>query len=312
MFCSLSYWAVCYLGDLRSAYCHAMLVLNKLCPRLKWCRNKNNLRISQVTHGSMAQRAEHQILMTEILCSMFTGVIFCCWRSILLLLTLLCHFCVFVKNSNVIQSHTDRIQQISNNILGDDKISQNLFNNTSVLPKCCAKNMHMFFYKIIASNYRNQQTSFVWCILVYWCIFYKNLKKCRVIFARFENETTLSQYGFCVVCLNKGSLCFGECDVQDIDVARCQHRIPGVELVEVPAGIIVWWISISRAEHQSVYSCKQTHTFSSNISLKHFPLDLFSFFTPWTQTLKWLIVQCLFVSTGRTRLIRTPLNRSAT
>ena len=33
------------------------------------------------------------------------------------------------------------------------------------------------------------------------------------------------------------SLCFRECDVQEVDFIRCQHRIPGVELIEVPTGI---------------------------------------------------------------------------
>ena len=61
------------LGNLRSVYGHALLVLAS--PSLKLYRNKDNLRISKVTHASMAHRAECRIQMAEVLGSMVIGLI---------------------------------------------------------------------------------------------------------------------------------------------------------------------------------------------------------------------------------------------
>ena len=92
------------IQDLHMVTCY-WFSLNDLSPRLKLCRTKDNLRISKVAHASMAQRAEHQIQMAEVLGSMLAMVTFCYWIfcfhiiKCLMLILPCCQFCVFVKNS---------------------------------------------------------------------------------------------------------------------------------------------------------------------------------------------------------------------
>ena len=77
--CSLSHLGMCHLRDLRSVYGHTLLVQPN--DKVQDCcgpvTNKK-LRVSQIKHASMAQRAEFQIQISQIQSSMLTVLIFCC------------------------------------------------------------------------------------------------------------------------------------------------------------------------------------------------------------------------------------------
>ena len=63
---SLWHRDMCYLGYLRLICGHSLLVSHDLSP-LSGAGTKDNLKISQVAHDTLAQREEHYTLIAEVL-----------------------------------------------------------------------------------------------------------------------------------------------------------------------------------------------------------------------------------------------------